>query len=288
MLSERIMLRVAEGGRGLRQSDAVFEHVRNLPEVVARLGKSVRAAEGDIVAASARPRSVEGSYMPCFLAGVAAARSLAELNGLRYMEFSHQEGHIAAAAWSAGRLDLLRQPHLAWHLSGGTTELLHVAPSEGMFKVEKLGGTLDISAGQAIDRVGVMLGFPFPAGAEVDRLACLCPTDGSIKIAVKQIGFNLSGVENRSRNLLEKGTEPGCIASFVLNTILGAVVSATEQAMETCGPLPVLFSGGVSSSSYIRDRLGDRFSCVFGRPEFSADNAAGIAVLAHLSSEGFF
>lgn len=288
MLSEHIMLRVDKGGMGLRQSDAVFEHVRNLPEIVKRLSEAVRIKEGDVIAASLRPRSVEDSYMPCFLAGTAVARSLAELNGLRYMEFSHQEGHIAAALWSADRVDLLKQPHLAWHLSGGTTELLYVTPSEGMFAVKKLGGTLDISAGQAIDRAGVTLGLSFPAGAEMDRLACLNPSNNRINTSVKQMSFNLSGIENKTRNMFENGLDSAHIAAFVFNTILGAVILTTQQAVEIYGSLPVLFSGGVSSSSYLRERLSDRFQCVFGKPEFSSDNAAGIAMLAYLSSEGLF
>ena len=94
---------------------------------------------------------------------------LAQTLGVPFVPVSHQQGHIAAAAWSAGRLDLLDRPLLAWHLSGGTTELLYVQPDGFNVQASCIGGTSDISAGQLIDRTGVLLGLDFPAGESPGR-----------------------------------------------------------------------------------------------------------------------
>ena len=154
------LLDVKPGELGLRQSDALFAHVRRLPELVDALCGKLPADTVRAVGASTRPRAVEGSYMPCFLAGESQARNLARFLDVPFYPFSHQQGHIAAALWSAGRMELMRQPHLAWHLSGGTTELLLVTPDGKNVRAEKLGGTSDISAGQLIDRTGQLLGVP--------------------------------------------------------------------------------------------------------------------------------
>ena len=167
------LLEVPEGRIGLRQSDALFQHVLHLPARIdaleAGFGKNLRA-----IAASTRPRAVEGSYMPCFLAGAGQARSMAHALDVPFYEVSHQQGHLAAAALSANALDLLRQPFLAWHLSGGTTELLHVKPEGKLFSAEIVGGTDDLAAGQLIDRAGNLLHLPFPSGAQLEQLANQC------------------------------------------------------------------------------------------------------------------
>ena len=167
------LLEVRPGELGLRQSDALFQHVKHLPEVVEALLGEEGLGTVQAVGASTRPRAVEGSYMPCFLAGASQGQVLSQVLGVPFYAFSHQQGHLAAAAWSAGRLDLLDRPFLAWHLSGGTTELLRVEPEEDgvAVRAEILGGTSDISAGQLIDRTGVLLGLPFPAGKEVEKLS---------------------------------------------------------------------------------------------------------------------
>ena len=183
--NESRILDVPQGALGLRQSDALFLHVRRLPEVVARLlTDRDDLHQAKVVAASSRPRAAEDSYMPCFLAGVCEAKTLASVLGAEYMEFSHQQGHLAAAAWSAGREDLLDQPFLAWHLSGGTTELLLVQPKNGVPYAEKIGGTTDISAGQLLDRTGVLLGLPFPAGKYVDELYYRADSTWSFRVKV--------------------------------------------------------------------------------------------------------
>lgn len=276
--NESRILDVPQGALGLRQSDALFLHVRRLPDVVARLlTDRDDLHQAKVVAASSRPRAAEDSYMPCFLAGVCEAKTLASALGAEYMEFSHQQGHLAAAAWSAGREDLLDQPFLAWHLSGGTTELLLVQPKNGVPYAEKIGGTTDISAGQLLDRTGVLLGLPFPAGKYVDELYYRADSTSSFRVKVNELYFSLSGVENKVKSLREMGETEANIARFAVDTVVGAVYRVTNAAKKMYPGLPVLCSGGVASNSVLRSVLQDT---VFALPEYSRDNAMGIAVLA--------
>ncbi|MBS5650016.1 MAG: DNA-binding protein [Clostridiales bacterium] len=276
--NESRILDVPQGALGLRQSDALFLHVRRLPDVVARLlTDRDDLHQAKVVAASSRPRAAEDSYMPCFLAGVCEAKTLASALGAEYMEFSHQQGHLAAAAWSAGREDLLDQPFLAWHLSGGTTELLLVQPKNGVPYAEKIGGTTDISAGQLLDRTGVLLGLPFPAGKYVDELYYRADSTSSFRVKVNELYFSLSGVENKVKSLREMGETEANIARFAVDTVVGAVYRVTNAAKKMYPGLPVLCSGGVASNSVLRSVLQD---AVFALPEYSRDNAMGIAVLA--------
>ena len=276
--NESRILDVPQGALGLRQSDALFLHVRRLPEVVARLlTDRDDLHQAKVVAASSRPRAAEDSYMPCFLAGVCEAKTLASVLGAEYMEFSHQQGHLAAAAWSAGREDLLDQPFLAWHLSGGTTELLLVQPKNGVPYAEKIGGTTDISAGQLLDRTGVLLGLPFPAGKYVDEFYYRADSTSSFRVKVNELYFSLSGVENKVKSLREMGETEANIARFAVDTVVGAVYRVTNAAKKMYPGLPVLCSGGVASNSVLRSVLQDT---VFALPEYSRDNAMGIAVLA--------
>lgn len=276
--NESRILDVPQGALGLRQSDALFLHVRRLPEVVVRLlTDRDDLHQAKVVAASSRPRAAEDSYMPCFLAGVCEAKTLASVLGAEYMEFSHQQGHLAAAAWSAGREDLLDQPFLAWHLSGGTTELLLVQPKNGVPYAEKIGGTTDISAGQLLDRTGVLLGLPFPAGKYVDELYYRADSTSSFRVKVNELYFSLSGVENKVKSLREMGETEANIARFAVDTVVGAVYRVTNAAKKMYPGLPVLCSGGVASNSVLRSVLQDT---VFALPEYSRDNAMGIAVLA--------
>ena len=267
--NESRILDVPQGALGLRQSDALFLHVRRLPEVVARLlTDRDDLHQAKVVAASSRPRAAEDSYMPCFLAGVCEAKTLASALGAEYMEFSHQQGHLAAAAWSAGREDLLDQPFLAWHLSGGTTELLLVQPKNGVPYAEKIGGTTDISAGQLLDRTGVLLGLPFPAGKYVDELYYRADSTSSFRVKVNELYFSLSGVENKVKSLREMGETEANIARFAVDTVVGAVYRVTNAAKKMYPGLPVLCSGGVASNSVLRSVLQD---AVFALPEYSRD-----------------
>lgn len=271
------LLDVEKGGVGLRQSDALFQHVKRLPERFSDLREAGFLTEITAVGASTQPRAVEGSYMPCFLAGTSQGQVLADTLQVPFYGFSHQQGHIAAACWSAGRLELLDEPILAWHLSGGTTELLMVVPEKGNVRAARIGGTTDLAAGQLIDRTGKLLQLDFPAGKALDRLAGQTEEKERFRVRLDGLNFSLSGVENKAQKLVEKGKEPAAVARYVLLTIASLIRRATDKAKLLYPGLPVLCSGGVASNSILRSFLYD---AVFAAPEFSTDNAMGIAILA--------
>lgn len=271
------LLTVREGELGLRQSEALFQHVKALPERFHELEEQGFLAGIAAVGASTRPRAVEGSYMPCFLAGASQGETLAAALGVPFYAFSHQQGHVAAVCWSAGRLDLLDRPMLAWHLSGGTTELLLVAPEGSSLHCARIGGTSDLSAGQLIDRAGQMMNVPFPAGRTLDRLAQHSERRDCFRVRLQGLEFSLSGVENKVREMNEAHRLPSDVARFTLLTIASAVERTTQAALRQYPGLPVVCSGGVASNSLLRQRLG---RAVFGQPAYSTDNAMGTAVLA--------
>ena len=271
------LLDVRPGELGLRQSDALFQHVKALPGRFAQLKEGGWLEGLCAVGVSTRPRAVEGSYMPCFLAGESQGRTLASALGIPFFACSHQQGHIAAAAWSAGRLDLLDRPMLAWHLSGGTTELLYVEPDGVNVKAALLGGTSDISAGQLIDRTGVLLGLEFPAGRAVDQLAQE-GNDSKFSVKLDNFTFSLSGMENKVKTMAEQGAEKADIARFALLTVADVVKRTTLAALEQYPGLPVLCSGGVASNTLLRQVM-EPLGAVFAQPRFSTDNAMGTAIL---------
>ena len=282
----KMPLPVASGERGIRQSDAVFSHVKNLPRLCGdELCEVLRDHTPVGVGVSTRPRSVEGSYMPCFLSGVAAAKAFASALGIGVLEFSHQDGHVMAALYSSGQTDrLLSGDFLAFHVSGGTTELLLAHPCDGLFDLTLIGETADINAGQLIDRVGVMMGIDFPCGRELEKLAA----DGKgenkkIKTVVREsqgiVRCNLSGAENVAKKMLDEGRERSDVSAFVFDTVCETLLKMGEAAVARHGGMPIIFSGGVMSNKIMRKRLSKRFDASFAEPSFSADNAAGIALL---------
>ena len=277
------LLEVKPGELGLRQSEALFQHVKALPGRIAELKEAGVLENIEAVAASTRPRAVEGSYMPCFLAGEGQGRVLADVLGVPFFAVSHQQGHLAAAAWSAGSMELLDAPFLAWHLSGGTTELLRVDPEGVNVRAVCIGGTSDISAGQLIDRTGVLLGLQFPAGKAVDTLSKEAETPlKPFKVKVQEnLTFSLSGMENKVKQLLEQGTEPAVVARFALDIMSDVVRRTTLAALKQYPGLPVLCSGGVASNSRLREVMTRCCGAIFAEPRYSTDNAMGVAILAH-------
>ena len=278
-------LPVKEGGRGLRQSDAVFEHTRNLPALTAELGKLL--AEGGYhpvgVGVSVRPRDAEDSYMPCFLAGRSAAYAFAAAGNLPVYECSHQNGHVMAALYSSGVTEaLLGKPFLAFHVSGGTTEALFIEPSEESFTVTLAGETDDINAGQLIDRVGVAMGLTFPCGRAMEALAA--EYRGKIyrhPVCVREGRCSLSGAENIALRLYAETGDPNRVAAFVFDFVGRTLLAMGDALTERYGSLPVLFAGGVMSNRVMRQRLSARFDAHYAEPAFSADNAAGVALLTY-------
>ncbi len=279
------LLPVKAGELGLRQSDAVFHHTKSLPELSDRLFSNVDCSQIAAVGVSTRPRAVEGSYMPCFLVGYAQAKLLADALHVPLFECSHQQGHIAASAWGAACLSLLDAPHLAWHLSGGTTELLLVEPEGRNVTCKRIGGTTDISAGQLIDRTGQLLGLPFPSGKHLDAL-CLNAADvGYFRVKCDELDFSLSGVQNKIQQYHGQVNEPAETAAYALGCVCNAVYQATLNAQKVYPGLPIVFSGGVASNTMLRQVMAP-LCPIFAPSQYSTDNAMGVAVLTHRALEG--
>lgn len=283
--NSRKLLSVESGAKGLRQSDAVFQHIKALPEIVKGAAKCVASGDENVcISVSDRPSEQEGSYMPCFLAGVSAAETAASAGGVECYRFSHQAGHIAAALYSAGRMDYLNRNFLAFHVSGGTTQALYVTPDEErILKIECVGGSNDLKAGQAVDRIGGMLGLDFPAGPALERLALNSKEVYNPRPIMKGETFSLSGLENMAAKMMKMEEKPEDIARFTLDFIAVSIISCVEKLIEEFGKMPVVFAGGVMSNSIIRKRIESRFECAFAEPSFSSDNAAGIALLGAIS-----
>ena len=278
------LLPVKQGELGLRQSDAVFAHIKSLPELSGRLFSHVRKEDITAVGVSTRPRAVEGSYMPCFMVGYTHAKMLSDLLKVPLIEVSHQQGHVAASLWSADAMELMDQPHLAWHLSGGTTELLLVEPEGKNVVCTKIGGTTDISAGQLIDRTGQLLQLPFPSGKHLDALSKEAVLKDVFKVKCSNMEFSLSGVQNKVQQFHAQHGEPAETAAYALRCVAKAVFLATEQARKAYPGLPVVFSGGVASNSLLREVIAP-LQPIFAQPQYSTDNAMGVAVLAHRITE---
>lgn len=274
-------LAVKEGERGLRQSDALFAHTVNLPSLIKEANGHLSDSEIIAVGVSEKPRNVSGSYMPCFLAGVSAAEAMSLGAKAPLYRFSHQCGHIMAALYSSGADHLLNDEFAAFHISGGTTELVRVTPTEFEFSTELLGGTLDLNAGQVIDRIGVYMGFPFPAGARMEA-AALENTKKipSRKISADGMSVNISGLENLAKKLYDETEDKALTSAFVFDFITKAVIHMSEAYEERFGRSEFVYAGGVMSNSIIKKALSERFSAYFAEPSMSADNAVGIAALA--------
>ena len=274
------LLPVKQGELGLRQSDAVFAHIKSLPELSGRLFSDTQLDKVTAVGVSTRPRAVEGSYMPCFMVGYSHAKLLSELLHVPLVEVSHQQGHVAASLWSAGHLELMDQPHLAWHLSGGTTELLLVEPDGKNVRCTRIGGTTDISAGQLIDRTGQLLELPFPAGKHLDALSKDAVMTDVFKVKCPGMEFSLSGVQNKVQQFHDKPAVPAETAGYALRCVAQAVLLATKNARKEYPGYRVVFSGGVASNSMLREVLAP-LDPIFSQPQYSTDNAMGVAVLTH-------
>lgn len=285
VLDERAVLSVPLGGRGLRQSDALFQHNRNLPVLLERLFRAVGDRQVAAVAYSAAPTAAPGSYMPVFLAGRLVAAAAAGALGVPLLPVTHQAGHLRAALFGNEPL-LAGGTLLAVHLSGGTTDLLRVELRGGYIgEIVRLGGSGDLHAGQLVDRVGVAAGLPFPCGRALEALARQAK-DRSIRIpaSVRGLDCSLSGAETRAQHLLAGGVPPADVAYAVYDCIARTLAKLLSAVAGESGCGTVLLSGGVASSALLRELLAARIApdvrLYFGRSELSSDNAVGVALLA--------
>lgn len=303
----RKLLNVKQGEKGLRQSDAVFQHMVNFPEIFINFLEELGAGDYELkeyanlcgICVSVRPRPQEESYMPCFRAGLSFAKVMARSLKLPLLEVSHQEGHIEAAIWG---LEDIPDKFLAWHLSGGTCELLQVrknfATDENAYEINIIGGSKDISIGQLIDRVGVKLGMSFPAGPQMDELASNSRNFDALftKIKSEDLYFNLSGIETQVFRYIEKAINDGeelitvrqKVASELFYRICELLETVSLQAIKKLEINYMVFSGGVAGSSYIRKKFAcireesaktGKYSMVFSDRGLSSDNAVGVALL---------
>lgn len=285
ILQQKKLLKVKAGQKGLRQSEALFQHIKELPSLIESLLNA--GCQLTAVGYSARPRDTESSYMPCFLAGEGAARCIAAANKISCKSFSHQAGHIAAALFSINRLDLLNECFIAFHVSGGTTDAVLVEPGENFnIKIKPLASSLDLKAGQAVDRVGIMLGLSFPAGPELEALALQSGKEFKIHPCLKGNDCCLSGVENICEKMFKSGESPSDIARYCIEFIKITLDEMTQNLIANIGKLPLLFVGGVMSNSIIRTYMTEKYGAFFARSGFSSDNAVGIAALTKLQMEG--
>ncbi len=274
------LLPVKTGELGLRQSDAVFHHTQQLNVLFSELLKKFN---GNITAigVSSKPRPCEGSYMPCFTVGLNSAKILSDALNVPLYTYSHQEGHISAALYSSNKKELFNKKFLAFHISGGTTEALIVNPNNDFgFDLNIVAKTLDLNAGQAIDRVGLMLACSFPCGKELEQLALNCNEDIKVNPALKEYDCCLSGLENLCAKALKDGKSKEYVAKFCLTYIEKTIFLMTKRLKQKYGDIPVVYAGGVMSNSIIQKNISRLIDCSFAKPEYSCDNSAGIAYLA--------
>lgn len=282
VLQKKRLLPVKSGERGLRQSDAVFHHTKAYPELLTELFENVDE-KIEAVGASVSPTTEIGSYMPCFLVGESFASSLSSVLNIPLLRFSHQQGHIVAALYSADKLDLLNKKFIAFHVSGGTTDAVLCENDNGTLKITPISSSNDLKAGQAVDRVGVKIGLQFPCGKELEKLALNSDKTYKIKIKLYDGDCSLSGLENKCLKMLQDGEKNEDVAKFLFCYIAETLSSMVSDIFSRFGELPLVFAGGVMSNTIIKDILKTRFSAFFAEPEFSSDNAAGIAVLTKIN-----
>lgn len=286
--SRRRLLTVEQGERGLMQSEGVFQHETRLPELVEQLIKETGVMKIDAVGASVRPRPVDGSYMPVFTVGEGYGRSIAAVLGVPFIATSHQEGHIRAALTDTGLA--VGEEMLAVHLSGGTTEALHVRKGE----ITLIGGSNDLHAGQFIDRVGVRLGLGFPAGPALEQMAMRGEARARLPIWVRGCECSFSGSESAAQRLIDAGElSADDMAAEVFSCIARSLAKLLANASEKTGVRKVLLAGGVASSEHLRRLLPERLKKMnvrlklhWGRPELSGDNACGVALIASETEVG--
>lgn len=281
MINKRQLLTVKTGERGLRQSDAVFQHTVNMPALIDDI--SIDNNNINAVAVSSLPRNIDGSYMPCFLVGINNAVAVSRFSGAPLFKTSHQVGHILAGLYSIDRLDLISKPFIAFHISGGTTEALLVEPDKNEIVTARIiAQSSDLKAGQAVDRAGVMMGLTFPCGKELDKLSLLSEKEFKIRPSMNGLDCSLSGVENKAKKMFENGESKEDISKYILTYISNSIDEMTQRIIDNYGNLPIMFVGGVMSNTLIRKQITKKYNAYFAKPDLSCDNACGIAIYAYL------
>lgn len=282
LFDQRLLMTVKRGERGLQQSAAVFQHLKNLPTILEQAFRHRWRLQG--ISYSSQPRPIKGSYMPVFQVGTGYAKTLASALDLPLISTSHQEGHLFAGLWSSDFSPT--SPFLTVHLSGGTTDLLRVQPGNESYQIACLGGSQDLHAGQFVDRIGVKLGLKFPAGPALESLAKKSQIiDLMIPAAVKGYEISFSGPCSAAERHIDSGAQPAEVAFAVFRSIANALEKVLRQAIEETGIKDILLIGGVAANSLIKERLRRRLSppaigarLYFAQAPYSGDNAVGVAL----------
>ncbi|MBC7766122.1 MAG: O-sialoglycoprotein endopeptidase [Hyphomonadaceae bacterium] len=287
----RKVLTVDKGQRGLRQSEGIFQHTKNLPSLYHAMKKTQEISPLQGVAVSVKPRRAENSYMPVFLAGEGMGRVVADSLNVQCIQTTHQEGHIMAGIWSSQAWQLLNKPFLAVHLSGGTTEILHISPQARQFQEQIIGGTLDLHAGQLVDRVGVRLGLDFPCGQALEHIALKSQNPIALPVSTKGMHLHFSGVETKAQRMIEAGANHEDLAAGVFICIAQTLCQCLREAMEQTALHDILIVGGVAANSLIRQHLikAMQNDCTlhFANPKYATDNAVGVACMGIWQLGGF-
>lgn len=285
----RQVLNVNKGKRGLRQQEAVFQHINNIPILINKLEKEVDFNDIIAVASSIKPRNIESSYMPVFKVGQMQSHVLSKVLKVPYKKFSHQDGHIAAGLFSIKKQF---NKFLALHISGGTTELLKVEENEDYYNCEIIGGTKDISAGQLVDRIGVKLGLEFPCGKHLEKISKNGQKDVfRYPINTNGTWINFSGAETHFSRLINESKFSIEDISKNLFFCIGKVLKdIIKNAILTYKIKDIIVIGGVASNSTIRHILMEDIAdkgignVYFPEPKFCTDNAIGIAYLGSMKN----
>lgn len=280
VMQEKKLLPVKSGQKGLRQSDAVFHHTKQISELIENLFKD-KDIKPVSIGVSNKPTTAEGSYMPCFLVGETIAHSIGAIMNVPVFTTSHQVGHVLAGIVSSKKFSLLDTPFIAFHVSGGTTDCLLCTPnSNTLLDISMVATSLDLKGGQAVDRVGISLGLDFPCGKDLEKLALLSKKHFKIKPTIKDGNCCLSGLENLCNKMLSNGEPYEDISMYCLEYIYQTIKAMTSYALNKLGNMPILYVGGVMSNSIIRKKLSKDFNCNFAEPNLSCDNAVGVSLYA--------
>jgi len=276
LADKRVLLTVEAKERGLRQSEMVFQHIKNLSEIFPEGYTNIKA-----VAASTAPRPVQGSYMPVFRVSESFGKAAAHTAGAAFYALSHQHAHVGAAMLGAGQT--FDGEYLALHVSGGTTDLLRLTVDKGIAEqIETIGSSSDITAGQLIDRIGVLLGYGFPAGAAISQLGAVGEPE-HMNFTIKGLDASFSGAESAVRRKLQNGMRPEDAAATVLLHVAKVLNKLITRAKEQAGISRVLLFGGVMRSERIRAYLQQRQrGLIFSEINYASDNACGLAAQAAL------
>ncbi|MCH4888821.1 peptidase M22 [Acidaminobacter sp. JC074] len=265
----RKLLTVKKGTVGLRQADAFFQHVQNLPILYKEMVYKIDVREIDRIVVSDRPRPLEGSYMPVFTAGMRFAEVIGDTLDTQVLYLSHQENHLYATLLEHG----VQGNFVGVHISGGTSEILAV---DSDLSISIIGETLDLSFGKLIDRLGVYMGLDFPCGQAMDIYTSseVYP----LKMSIKDMSFNISGIENQLKAYYDKEGSIEKVSVTLFRYIGKLLCKVLKKALDETNYDRIIMSGGVSANKLIREEVSSLSDKVlFTSIEYSTDHAVGNA-----------